>query len=73
MLGVVMLSVVNAEFRVYGNGSLQMLDLVEKFFPRTNALAYFSEASVTKEKSFISTTPGANVIKLFSSVIYGFS
>ena len=43
-----------------------------KGFPRANHLAYWALSSVKKEKSFITLTPGANVIKLFLSVIYEF-
>jgi hypothetical protein len=38
-----------------------------------NTLAYFASLTVTNEKCFITLTPGANVIKLFLSVIYEFS
>ncbi len=44
-----------------------------KVIASTNTLAYLASPTVTKEKCFITLTPGANVIKLFSSVIYGFS
>jgi hypothetical protein len=33
-----------------------------------NALAYLSAASVTKKKSLLGSTHGANVIKLFTAV-----
>jgi len=33
---------------------------------RTNAPAYLARLLATKKKSFITLTPGANVIKLFS-------
>ena len=39
----------------------------------TNTLAYLALSTVTKENYFITLTPGANVIKLYLSVIYGFS
>ncbi len=32
-----------------------------------NILAYLALSSATKEKSFITLTPGANVIKLFTT------
>ncbi len=38
----------------------------------TNVLAYFASASVMKIKSLITLTPGTNVIKLFTAVIYEF-
>jgi hypothetical protein len=41
-------------------------------FQNTNALAYFSEASVMREM-FYNTDTWANVIKLFLSLIYEFS
>ncbi len=43
-----------------------------KGLPWTNPLAYYDNPSITAVKSFIVQTPGANVIKLFLSVIYGF-
>ncbi len=36
-----------------------------KGFPRANPLAYWASLSVTKEKSFITLTPGANAIRHF--------
>ncbi len=36
-----------------------------KGFPTTNTLAYQASSSAMKEKSFITLTPGVNVIKLF--------
>jgi hypothetical protein len=38
--------------------------------PGRNTLAYLASPSATKKKSFITLTPGANVIKLFTAVIY---
>ncbi len=38
-------------------------------WPRTNALAYLAPMSVANN-FFIRLTPGSNVIKLFTSVIY---
>ncbi len=35
--------------------------------------SYWASSSVMKEKSFITLTPGPNVIKLFRSVIYEYS
>jgi hypothetical protein len=43
----------------------QMLDKTGKRLPGTNTLAYLASSSATKEKSFKTLTPGANVIKLF--------
>ncbi len=37
-----------------------------------NTLAYYITATITTVKSFIVQDPGANVIKLFTGVIYGF-
>jgi predicted nucleotide-binding protein (sugar kinase/HSP70/actin superfamily) len=39
----------------------------------TNTLAYYEHCKITAAKSSITLGPGANVIKLFLSVIYGFS
>ncbi len=36
-----------------------------KGFIRTNTVAYMASSSATKEKSFITLTPGVNVIKPF--------
>ncbi len=38
-----------------------------------NTLAYYVTATITAVKSFIVQAPGENIIKLFRSVIYGFS
>ena len=38
-----------------------------KGFPRANPLAYWASSSVTKEKGFITLTPGVNNLKLFNS------
>ena len=35
-----------------------------------NTLAYYDTATITAVKSFIVQAPGANVIKLFTAVIY---
>ncbi len=35
-----------------------------------NTLVYYDTATITAVKSFIVQAPGANVIKLFSDVIY---
>ncbi len=40
--------------------------------PETNTIAYLSSLSVMK-KSFTRLTPGPNVIKLFTAVIYKYS
>jgi hypothetical protein len=45
---------------------LSNIKLGWKGLPGASTLAYLSEASVTKPKSFITLTQGANVIKLFS-------
>jgi hypothetical protein len=39
-----------------------------KRFQRANALTYWASSSVTKEKSFITLTPGVKVIKRFSFI-----
>jgi hypothetical protein len=39
----------------------------------TNVLAYYKNSYIMAVKSFITLGPGANVIKLFMFVIYGFS
>jgi len=44
-----------------------------KIIASTNALAYLAASSATKEKRFITLTPGANVIKLFTALSYAFS
>ena len=44
-----------------------------KGLPGTNSLAYYERSYLTAVKSFITLRPGPNVIKLFMSVIYGFS
>jgi hypothetical protein len=44
-----------------------------KVLPDTNTLAYLTSSSATKKKSFTTLTSGANVIKLFLSMIYVFS
>ncbi len=41
-----------------------------KGLPGTHTLAYFTSPSVIKKISFMILTPGANVIKLFTVVIY---
>jgi hypothetical protein len=41
-----------------------------KGLPRTNILAYYKLSLITDVKTFIKLGPGANVIKLFTSVIY---
>jgi hypothetical protein len=38
----------------------------------TNALAYLLLSSVTERKSFVTLTPGPNVMKLFAAVSYDF-
>jgi hypothetical protein len=38
-----------------------------------NTPAYYDTATITTVKSFRVQTPGANVIKKFLSLIYGFS
>jgi hypothetical protein len=48
----------------------QMLHQTEKLLLLTNTLAYLASLSVTKEKSFITLTPGKNVIKLFILLVY---
>ncbi len=40
--------------------------------PVRNNLAYLIFSSVKKKKSYITLTTGANAIKVFSAVIYGF-
>ncbi len=40
-----------------------------KNLSETNALAYFAAESVTAKKGLINVRPGANVIKLFMSII----
>jgi len=40
----------------------QMLDYTGKRLPGTNTLAYLASSSLTKEKSFITLTPGVVVI-----------
>ncbi len=44
-----------------------------KVIASSSTLAYLAWLLLTKEKSFITLTPGANVMKLFMSIIYGFS
>jgi hypothetical protein len=39
-----------------------------KVIAYTNTLAYWASSTVTKEKCFITLTPGVDVIKLFSFV-----
>ncbi len=39
----------------------------------TNDLAYYKNTSFASVKSFMALGPGANVIKLFTAVNYGFS
>ncbi len=41
-----------------------------KVIASTNTLADLASSTVTKEKYFITMTPGPNVIKLFNAVIY---
>ncbi len=36
----------------------------------TNALAYYKRSSITDAKSVMTLTPGANVIKLLTPIIY---
>jgi hypothetical protein len=45
----------------------------KKSLPGTNTLAYLASLSATKEKSFTTLTPGANVVKIFTDVSYYFS
>ncbi len=40
-----------------------------KGLPGTNALAYFASSSATEKKVFVTLEPGANVIKLFPSLL----
>jgi hypothetical protein len=47
------------------------LDL--KSLPWTNTLAYYKHLQHTSVKSLITLALGANIIKLFSSLNYGFS
>jgi hypothetical protein len=56
--------------RIEGGTLPVITRLCWKVLPRTNTLAYF--ASVKKIKSFLTLTPGANVIKLFTSVSHEF-
>ena len=57
-----------------GSGlALKLLRPDWKGFPRKDTLAYWASSSVTKEKSFITLTPGGDVIKLFTNVSYNFS
>ncbi len=44
-----------------------------KGLPETNTLAYHEHSEIPVVKSFITLGPRANYIKLFLSVIYGFS
>ncbi len=44
-----------------------------KGFPLTNTLAYYENSFNTDKKVFMTLTPGANVIKVFTVVIYGSS
>jgi len=44
----------------------QMLDWTGKWLPGTNTLAYSASSSAMKEKSFITLTPGINILKLSS-------
>jgi hypothetical protein len=44
-----------------------------KGFPKTNTLPYQASSSAMKEKSFITLTPGPEVIKPFFDLNYGFS
>jgi hypothetical protein len=44
-----------------------------KGFSETNALAYYEKLQLTSVKSFITLTPVANVMKLFTVVSYDFS
>jgi hypothetical protein len=47
--------------KLVGSGlGLKILRPGRKGFPRTNPLAYSASSSVTKEKSFISLTPGSH-------------
>jgi hypothetical protein len=41
-----------------------------KVIASTNTLAYLASSTVMKGKCFITLTPGANVIKLFTAAIY---
>ncbi len=57
------------------SGSTQVLTnvgLERKRMRVTNTLAYNSAIIITMIKSFIIQFPGANPIKLFTAVIYGF-
>jgi hypothetical protein len=47
----------------------QILDNTEKCLLVMNTLGYFASPSATKEKSFMTLTPGVNVLKLFFVVI----
>jgi hypothetical protein len=42
----------------------QMLDMIEKCLAVMNTLAYLASSSATKEKSFITLTPGGNFINI---------
>jgi hypothetical protein len=39
---------------------------------RTNTLAYYEDSKIVAVKSFMTLAPGANVIKLFFSIVYEF-
>jgi hypothetical protein len=41
-----------------------------KVIASTNTLAYLASSTVTKEKCFITLTPGPNIIKLFTDRRY---
>jgi hypothetical protein len=48
----------------------QILDQAENWLAGKNTLAYAASLSkVTKEKSFITSTPGPDVVKLFTAII----
>ncbi len=48
----------------------QMLDWTGKWLPGTNTLANWASLSARKKKSFITLTPGVNLIKLFFCIIH---
>ncbi len=53
-------------------GRLLALLATKKGLPGSNTLAYCENYYITAVKSFITSTPGANVINLFMAVSYEF-
>ncbi len=51
----------------------QWLFLVTVTVAEANTLAYYNTATIMAVKSFIVQAPGANLIKLFTAIIYEFS